>query len=288
MLAQIFECLSQATNGDALDLSVESSQRHMMSAAYSQQKTSKFIEAQQVLDTELPPPTAAQIHKLIIESVCSFVDNFILIFDFNGFKIGSQSTQAQKRGASMQFPPLDGPSSKMPLQSSIMTSTKSDAGSQCKELLNTSWKPLLSVLSNLLRTTQEESNLQTLLNCFQNFIGVCGSLANRAGQLPYDARDAFLETLCSFCLTPAIDARQSLSGHKTSTDFNLTEKNIQICKTLLNIAHCLGYMLDVRSWYIILDTMQRIETVIKNAKTKRMGGGMINRTAPTINQATGA
>ena len=48
----------------------------------------------------------------------------------------------------------------------------------------------------------------------------------------------------------------------------MTEKNIQICKTLLNIAHCLGYMLDVRSWFIILEALQRIETVIR--KTRRL------------------
>lgn len=122
-------------------------------------------------------------------------------------------------------------------------------------------------------------------------------MTNRAGQLPYDARDAFLEGLCSFCLTPVTtqgqEPRQSMGAttfipQKTTQDYILTEKNIQICKTLLNIAHCLGYLLDVRSWYIILDTMQRIEAVIKNAKNKRLGGGMINRTAPTINQATGA
>lgn len=30
----------------------------------------------------------------------------------------------------------------------------------------------------------------------------------------------------------------------------------------MNIAHCLGYLLDVRSWYIILETLQKIEIVI--------------------------
>lgn len=43
-----------------------------------------------------------------------------------------------------------------------------------------------------------------LLNSYQNFIGVCGSvsLKGTAGNLPYDARDAFLESLCTFSLTP--------------------------------------------------------------------------------------
>ena len=65
----------------------------------------------------------------------------------------------------------------------------------------------------------------------------------------------------------------------------MTDKNIQICKTLLNIAHCLGYILDVKSWYIILETMQKIETVIKTKiKTKSAARGT---NQPVINQQTG-
>jgi hypothetical protein len=51
--------------------------------------------------------------------------------------------------------------------------------------------------------------------------------------------------------------------------------NVQVCMTLLNIAHCLGCILDVKSWYIILETMQRIETMIKiriKSKGKASGG----------------
>ena len=90
VLVQILESLAAATSGEALDLSGEGSQRHILTNPhYSQQRMPKFIEAQQVLDTEIPAPSAAQVHKLIIESVCSFVDNFILIFDQHGFKIGA-------------------------------------------------------------------------------------------------------------------------------------------------------------------------------------------------------
>jgi hypothetical protein len=114
-----------------------------------------------------------------------------------------------------------------------------------------------------------------LLNSYQNFIGVCGSvsLKGTAGNLPYDARDAFLESLCTFSLTPLTQADKP-GAHvirpATQGDFTLTDKNLQVCKTLLNIAHCLGYLLDVRSWYLLLDCMQRIETTIsRTAKYKR-------------------
>jgi len=130
----------------------------------------------------------------------------------------------------------------------------SEKQEKCKELLLTTWKPLLKVLSSLLGKVRDESNIQILLNSYQNFISVCGSVTC------YVARDAFLESLCSFCLT--LNANGKIDGD------SLQEKNIQICKTLLNIAHCLGHILDVKSWYIILETMQRIEGVI-NSKRKK-------------------
>ena len=46
-------------------------------------------------------------------------------------------------------------------------------------------------------------------------------------------------------------------------DLYLTERNILICKTVLNIAHCLCHILDVKSWFVILETMQKVEDIIK-------------------------
>ena len=42
----------------------------------------------------------------------------------------------------------------------------------------------------------------------------------------------------------------------------MSERNILICKTFFNIAHNLCHILDVKSWYLILETMQKIESVI--------------------------
>ena len=34
----------------------------------------------------------------------------------------------------------------------------------------------------------------------------------------------------------------------------ITERNVLICKTFFNIAHCLCHVLDVKSWFLILET----------------------------------
>ena len=49
------------------------------------------------------------------------------------------------------------------------------------------------------------------------------------------------------------------SARKTTiNEIQITERNVLIIKTLLNIAHCLCHILDVKSWYLIFDTMQTV------------------------------
>ena len=201
----------------------------MSSPYYSQQKTPKFVEAQQVLDVEIPPPSSAQIHKLIIECICCFVENVIIIFDYNGFKIGAnkQSQLRNQDTISMNRPVSQisegGLTSKM---SNVNSSIKNDGYSQCKDLLHISWKCLLIVLQNLMKTTNDESNIQLLLNAYQNFIGVCGSIAFKGGNSAFEARDAYLESLCNLCLTPAQPRQQVNTVLTSQVEMTLNDKNI--------------------------------------------------------------
>lgn len=80
-----------------------------------------------MLENEMQPPSVTQIHKLIIEAVCSFIDNMIIIFDLQGLKIGGGNHRVSDLGPSNKFPPQKGQN-------------------DCKELLMLSWKPLLVCL----------------------------------------------------------------------------------------------------------------------------------------------
>ena len=62
----------------------------------------------------------------------------------------------------------------------------------------------------------------------------------------------------------------------------ITERNVLICKTFLNIAHCLCHVLDVKSWFLILETMQKIETVIH--KKLQVHGLVQRKDRPAFNQ----
>ena len=62
----------------------------------------------------------------------------------------------------------------------------------------------------------------------------------------------------------------------------ITERNVLICKTFFNIAHCLCHVLDVKSWFLILETMQKIETVIH--KKLQVHGLVQRKDRPAFNQ----
>ena len=62
----------------------------------------------------------------------------------------------------------------------------------------------------------------------------------------------------------------------------ITERNVPICKTFFNIAHCLCHILDVKSWFLILETMQKIENVIN--KKLQVHGLVSRKNQPTFNQ----
>eukprot|EP00742_Colponemidia_sp_Colp-10_P001901 GILJ01002032.1.p1 GENE.GILJ01002032.1~~GILJ01002032.1.p1 ORF type:complete len:787 (-),score=109.28 GILJ01002032.1:1044-3107(-) len=119
-----------------------------------------------------------------------------------------------------------------------------------------SWAPILESLQMLVHKCEEETLIQYLLNAYQNFANACGSLA-----LP-GPRDAFLSSLCKLCLPHT-------KHNEDPTFASLTPKNIQACKVLLNIAHCLGGILDTRAWHLVLDTLDHLDRIIHDSRVNQ-------------------
>lgn len=114
-----------------------------------------------------------QIQRIIIESICSFANNFVYVFSAIGIKLGAESESRGRNRDTEESPNI----------------------AKCKRMLTLCWKPLLETLQKLLRTTPDESNIHMILRAYQSCVGACGS-ANC-----YEARDAFLQSLCNECLT---------------------------------------------------------------------------------------
>jgi hypothetical protein len=90
--------------------------------------------------------------------------------------------------------------------------TESPSHKRSKNMLLLSWKSLLDIMQNLIKTTSDESNIQMLLKAYQSCIGACGS-ANC-----YEARDAFLESLCNECVSTisSTGGKDGAHGHGAS------------------------------------------------------------------------
>ena len=73
----------------------------------------------------------------MIESICTFADNFVYVFSAIGIKLGTPSENRGKNREQEESPSMI----------------------KCKRMLTLCWKPLLEVLQKLIRSTPDESNI---------------------------------------------------------------------------------------------------------------------------------
>mmetsp|Transcript_32957 Transcript_32957/g.57855 ORF Transcript_32957/g.57855 Transcript_32957/m.57855 type:complete len:1408 (+) Transcript_32957:50-4273(+) len=111
------------------------------------------------------------------------------------------------------------------------------------DMLKSAWRALLPILTQLVTRVQGEAFLQTTLNCFQSLIHISGTL-NLSG-----AKESFLTTLAQFCV---------------ASEEGLNSRQILACKTLFNVAHCLGSVLDAKNWHRLLKTLYSLERTLEN------------------------
>lgn len=162
------------------------------------------------------------------------------------------------------------------------------------EMIDATWCGMLTVLSLLLDASTDETTTEAILKCIESSSAVCGQLENK------QARDAFITILCKASLPmhyglPVFNASlaylpqkiaisseqqqvlnsslqrqvvvmgQPLSiGQSSSTNqlsVMLTAKNIQCMRTVINLAHCHGTVMNT-AWQIILTTLQHLVWIL--------------------------
>lgn len=110
-----------------------------------------------------------------------------------------------------------------------------------ESMINIIWKPLLSTISSLLNVNLNETQLQAVLNCYQNLVSLTGSFGISLGR----------ESIIS-----------SLSIYSKPTGNTLNSKQIYCYKSLLNIAHGLHCVLDMKSWHRILNSLAQLDSIL--------------------------
>ena len=111
-------------------------------------------------------------------------------------------------------------------------------------IVSSIWKPLLPILSIIVSNCSNETTLQTMLNSYQTLVNLVGTFNLSM------AREALLASLCQFCIP--------------GPSSTLSHKNLHICKTLFNITHCLGFVLDSKAWHKVLDTLYKLDYLLNN------------------------
>ncbi|CAD8120795.1 unnamed protein product [Paramecium sonneborni] len=107
------------------------------------------------------------------------------------------------------------------------------------QLIELTWKHNLRAIKYLLMKELDEQTLQNLLIAFQQYINIVGSIQMKSAQ------SAFIKTICEFC--------------KPVLGQEFAKKHIQINKMVLNIANCLGNLLECSSWICIFKTFEECE-----------------------------
>lgn len=116
-----------------------------------------------------------------------------------------------------------------------------------RNLATRSWMTILAALSLMLSRARDELMLQQILRAYQSFTVTCGQLRLST------PRDALVNALCSQALP--LPRKKHVPGANTST---LTKKNLQVMKTVLNVAHRMGGQLE-EAWQTVLQTLERFE-----------------------------
>ncbi|KAG0371102.1 hypothetical protein BGZ54_000046 [Gamsiella multidivaricata] len=229
------------------------------------------------------PPQIPETYLYYLSLVCtnSIADGLASYI----FPIVSQALHDQQRLAQEQ---RDTTESADPAQAkpvlSLFPNTNSLELSKTKEaddialvtiMAESAWPGLLAAFSYFLGSNLDEELFHNVMRAYQNFTSVCGVL-----QLVIP-RDAFLTSLCKNCLPilPALEHRPGPptgnSAIQDTTTPNISEKNMYCLRILLNVAQYLGGTL-FDSWYLILETMQQAEYLLK-AKLHRSSSGQMKK-----------
>ncbi|KAG0005765.1 hypothetical protein BGZ65_010239, partial [Modicella reniformis] len=150
-------------------------------------------------------------------------------------------------------------------------------------MAESAWPGLLAAFSFFLGSNLDEELFHNIMRAYQNFTSICGVLRLI---IP---RDAFLTSLCKNCLPvpPALEQRSvALTGNNNLQEAaipNITEKNMYCLRILLNVAQYLGGTL-FDSWYLILETMQQAEFLLKAKLHRGTSSGQMKKAGVSSQQ----
>lgn len=282
----------------------------------------RFIDQLTYLDisNQMTPSHAI---TLALSSFVSFTDtmaHLIAPFDTqtNAPLISSSSSSPALSRASSKSDHLATPSSSA-LSSTMDKSSIAHSETVYRanqKICDSSWPSVLASLSVVLSKTRDESLIQSSLKAYQSFTNTLGVLKLSG------PRGAFLDSLVKFSLPFSLGPQQlpvsppsptitsapgSSAGHSelpatgplaAPFPFSLlaeeqykncrfTKKNIAAMKTVLNVAHCMGSILD-SSWNTMVETLNHLNGILACTRRVRNVSVIMSSSSASSFSSTGS
>ncbi|KAJ3225645.1 hypothetical protein HK099_006478 [Clydaea vesicula] len=157
-------------------------------------------------------------------------------------------------------PPGKGPSNE------VLSTEESNEILLAIEMPKNIWAAVLATLSFLVNASVDDEIFCIIIKNIQNFTIILGVLGLTT------QRDAFLNTICKSGVpqTKGFSDSQVVKELKTETKNNsvaLQDRNVVALRALLNISQTLTTVLDDKSWFLILETLQTAEGLVSTGKT---------------------
>jgi hypothetical protein len=239
-------------------------------------------------------------HAITLSLACfvSFTDTMALLI--SPFDKSASDHLSSSLSSSSSSLPAGSPQSRDPSSPTAASPAQLDAIYRANQrMCDATWPSVLASLSVILAKTKDESLIQSSLKAYQSFTNTLGVL--KLG----GPRGAFLESLIKFALPFNLAAQTSASQHPNplaSEELNagstpsspsqasaplthsftllseeeyrnckFTKKNIAAMKTILNIAHCMGSILD-SSWMAMVETLNHLNGILACTRRIRNAG----------------
>lgn len=131
----------------------------------------------------------------------------------------------------------------------------------CKRMMVAFWEPILSPVTNILRSCSHEKLEMELLHSVQIFTEAIGKLHLR------DPMASCLDSLCRIALSGTGGEQDEIGEHKLV----LRSKNVQAMKTIFRIAKGLANDLGP-AWRMVLEAMYSLDNILMDPKLVRKPG----------------
>ena len=276
----------------------------------------RFIDQLTYLDIS-SQMTPAHAVTLALSSFVSFSDTMAhLIAPFDTQTTAPQISSSPDLSRSSSKSDHINASSSSASFSEKMANTHSETVYRANQkICDSAWPSVLASLSVVLSKTKDESLIQSSLKAYQSFTNTLGVLKLSG------PRGAFLDSLVKFSLPFSIGPSTNLPAPPPSPTFSsagssappgatgdvavtqpfsfslliedqykncrFTKKNIAAMKTVLNVAHCMGSILDT-NWNTMVETLNHLNGILACTRRVRNVSVIMSSSSASSFSSTGS